>query len=262
MGQKVNPHGLRVGVIKDWDSRWFAKDKDFGDILVEDYNIRKFLKKRLYSAGVPKIEIERDATKVRVHIHCSKPGPVIGKGGAEIEALRKELDRMINKNNADKKAVYINIVEVKQPDLDAQLVAESIAAQLERRVSFRRAMKMAIGRTMRLGAKGIKTQVSGRLGGADIARTEHYHEGTIPLQTLRADIDYGFAEADTTYGKLGVKIWIYRGEVLKLQQDRDARRANNSRNDNRKDNRDNNRRRAPRRDNRGGNRDNREGGKK
>ena len=223
MGQKVNPHGLRVGVIKDWDSRWFAKDKDFGDVLVQDYNIRKFLKKKLKDAGIPRIEIERDATKVRVHIHCAKPGMVIGKGGMEIEKLRKQLDKMINKNAAEKRAVFINIIEVKQPDLNATLVAESIAAQLERRVSFRRAMKMAIGRTMRLGSKGIKTQVSGRLGGADIARTEHYHEGTIPLQTLRADIDYGFAEADTTYGKLGVKVWIYRGEILKLQEDRDRR---------------------------------------
>lgn len=223
MGQKVNPHGLRVGVIKDWDSRWFAKDKDFGDVLVQDYNIRKFLKKKLKDAGIPRIEIERDATKVRVHIHCAKPGMVIGKGGVEIEKLRTTLDKMINKDAAEKRSVFINIVEVKQPDLNATLVAESIASQLERRVSFRRAMKMAIGRTMRLGSKGIKTQVSGRLGGADIARTEQYHEGTIPLQTLRADIDYGFAEADTTYGKIGIKVWIYRGEILKLQEDRDRR---------------------------------------
>ncbi|MGI5824566.1 MAG: 30S ribosomal protein S3 [Bacillota bacterium] len=211
MGQKVNPHGLRVGVIKDWDSRWFAKDSAFGDTLVEDYKVRKFLKKTLYAAGVPRIEIERDAVKVRIHIHCAKPGLVIGKGGAEIEKLRKQLEKMIGGN----KQVVVNIIEVKQPDLSAQLVAENIAGQLERRVSFRRAMKQSIGRTMRLGAKGIKTRVSGRVGGAEIARSEDYHEGTIPLQTLRADIDYGFAEADTTYGKLGVKVWIYKGEVLK-----------------------------------------------
>ena len=192
MGQKVNPHGLRVGVIKDWDSRWFAKDNAFGDILVEDYKIRKFLKKTLYAAGVPKIEIERDAEKVRVHIHCAKPGIVIGKGGAEIEKLRMTVQNMIGK------PVVLNIVEVRQPDLNAQLVAENIAAQLERRISFRRAMKQCIGRTMKLGAKGIKTRVSGRLGGAEIARAESYHEGTIPLQTIRADIDYGFAEANTT----------------------------------------------------------------
>ena len=209
MGQKVNPHGLRVGVIKDWDSRWFAKDQDFGDVLVEDYKIRKFIKKTLYAAGVPKIEIERDAQKVRIHIHCAKPGLVIGKGGAEIEKLRMTVQNMIGK------PVVLNIVEVKQPDLNAQLVAENIASQLERRISFRRAMKQCIGRTMKLGAKGIKTRVSGRLGGAEIARNESYHEGTIPLQTIRADIDYGFAEAHTTYGKLGVKVWIYKGEVLK-----------------------------------------------
>lgn len=208
MGQKVNPHGLRVGVIKDWDSRWFAKDKDFGDTLVEDYNLRKHLKKKLYGAGVPKIEIERDASKVRIHIHCAKPGMVIGKGGAEIEKLRLECEKILNK------PVAINIVEVKSPDLNAQLVAENIAQQLEKRISFRRAMKQAIGRAMRFGAKGIKTQVGGRLGGAEIARTEQYHEGTIPLQTIRADIDYGFAEAATTYGRIGIKVWIYKGEVL------------------------------------------------
>ena len=208
MGQKVNPHGLRVGVIKDWDSRWFAKDKDFGDTLVEDYNLRKHLKQKLYGAGVPKIEIERDASKVRIHIHCAKPGMVIGKGGAEIEKLRLECEKILNK------PVAINIVEVKSPDLNAQLVAENIAQQLEKRISFRRAMKQAIGRAMRFGAKGIKTQVGGRLGGAEIARTEQYHEGTIPLQTIRADIDYGFAEAATTYGRIGVKVWIYAGEVL------------------------------------------------
>lgn len=216
MGQKVNPHGLRVGVIKDWDSRWFAKDAAFGDILVEDYNVRKFLKKTLFDAGVPRIEIERDATKVRIHIHCARPGIVIGKGGEAIERIRLQVDKMINKgkSDADRKQVFINVVEVKQPDKNAQLVAESIAQQLVARVSFRRAMKQAIGRSMRLGAKGIKVGVSGRLGGAEIARTEHYHEGTIPLQTIRADIDYGFAEADTTYGKIGVKVWIYAGEVL------------------------------------------------
>ena len=208
MGQKVNPHGLRVGIIKDWDSRWFASKKDFGDTLVEDYNLRKTLKKQLYGAGIPKIEIERDGKKVRIHIHCAKPGMIIGKGGAEIEKLRLQCEKMLNK------PVVINIVEVKQPDLNAQLVAESIATQLEKRISFRRAMKQAIGRAMRFGAKGIKTQCSGRLGGAEIARAEQYHEGTIPLQTLRADIDYGFAEANTTYGKIGVKVWLYRGEVL------------------------------------------------
>lgn len=216
MGQKVNPHGLRVGVIKDWDSRWFAKDAAFGDILVEDYKVRKFLKKTLYDAGIPRIEIERDATKVRIHIHCSRPGIVIGKGGEAIERVRQQVDKMINKGkaDADRKQVFINVVEVKQPDKNAQLVAESIAQQLESRVSFRRAMKQSIGRAMRLGARGIKVGVSGRLGGAEIARSEHYHEGTIPLQTIRADIDYGFAEAATTYGRIGVKVWIYAGEVL------------------------------------------------
>ena len=213
MGQKVHPNGMRVGVIRNWNSRWFADKNSFGDTLVEDYNLRKYLKKLLYAAAVAKIEIERDATKVRIHIHCAKPGIVIGRGGAEIEKLRLNCQKMINK------PVHINIVEVKNPDLDATLVAEGIAAQLEKRVSFRRAMKLAMGRTMRLGAKGIKTQVSGRLGGAEIARSEHYHEGTIPLQTIRADIDYGFAEANTTYGKIGVKVWIYTGEVL-----HDARR--------------------------------------
>ena len=214
MGQKVNPHGLRVGVIKDWDSRWFVRDDVFGDTLVEDYNLRKVLKKKLYDAGIAKIEIERDATKVRIHLHCARPGIVIGKGGAEIEKLRLECEKMINKNRAEKLAVLVNVVEVKQPDKNAQLVAESIAAQLENRASFRRTMKRAISRAMRLGARGIKVQLSGRVGGAEIARVEQYHEGTIPLQTLRADIDYGFAEAHTTYGKLGVKVWIYAGEVL------------------------------------------------
>ena len=208
MGQKVNPHGLRVGIIKNWDSRWFVKDKDFGDTLVSDYNLRKYLKKTLYAAGVSKIEIERDASRVKVNIHVAKPGIVIGKGGAEIEKLRLACEKMLGKTTV------LNIVEIKNPDVDAQLVAENIAQQLEKRIAFRRAMKQAIGRAMRLGAKGIKTQCAGRLGGAEIARTEQYHEGTIPLQTLRADIDYGFAEAATTYGRIGVKVWIYRGEVL------------------------------------------------
>ena len=227
MGQKVNPHGLRVGVIKDWDSRWFAKDNAFGDTLVEDYNIRKFLKKTLFEAGVPRIEIERDATKIRIHIHCSRPGIVIGKGGAEIEKLKAQVEKMVNKGKTEKLNVFINVVEVKQPDKNAQLVAENIAAQLVNRVSFRRAMKQAIGRAMKLGARGIKVQVSGRVGGAEIARTEHYHEGTIPLQTLRADIDYGFAEADTTYGKIGIKVWIYKGEVLKGAKPRARKEGGN-----------------------------------
>ncbi len=209
MGQKINPHGFRVGVIKDWDSRWFTSKKEFGDTLVEDHKIRTVLKKQLYTAGVPKIEIERDTQKVKVNIHCAKPGMVIGRGGTEIDKLRLQIEKMIGK------PTIVNIIEVKTPDMNAQLVAENIASQLERRISFRRAMKQCIGRTMRMGAKGIKACVSGRLGGADIARTEHYHEGTIPLQTLRADIDYGFTEANTTYGKIGVKVWIYKGEVLK-----------------------------------------------
>ena len=209
MGQKVNPHGLRVGVIKNWDSRWFVSDKDFGDTLVSDYNLRKFLKKTLYDAGIALIEIERDAARVRINIHCAKPGLVIGKGGEAIDKLRDTC-----KAKLGGKDVLLNIVEVKAPDVNAQLVAENIAAQLEKRVAFRRAMKMAIGRAMKLGAKGIKIKCSGRLNGAEIARSEQYHEGTIPLQTLRADIDYGFAEANTTYGKIGVKTWIYRGEVL------------------------------------------------
>ena len=209
MGQKVNPHGLRVGVIKDWDSRWFAGKSAFGDILVEDYKLRKFIKQYLYAAGISCIEIERDAVRIKLHIHCAKPGLVIGKGGAEIEKLKAKIEKMLGR------PVNINIIEVRNPDMNAQLVAENIASQLERRISFRRAMKQSIGRTMKLGAKGIKTRVSGRLGGAEIARAESYHEGTIPLQTIRADIDYGFAEANTTYGKIGVKVWIYKGEVLK-----------------------------------------------
>ncbi|MDI9511540.1 MAG: 30S ribosomal protein S3 [Clostridiales bacterium] len=208
MGQKVNPHGLRVGVIKDWDARWYASKKDFADNLIEDVKLREMLKKKLYHAGISKIEIERAANRVRVNIHTAKPGIVIGKGGTGIESIKAEVEKFINK-----KAI-LNIVEVKSPDTSAQLVAENIAAQLERRISFRRAMKQAMQRSMRAGAKGIKTMVAGRLGGTDIARSEGYHEGTIPLQTLRADIDYGFAEADTTYGKLGVKVWIYKGEVL------------------------------------------------
>ena len=237
MGQKVNPHGLRVGVIKNWDSRWFAKDEVFGDTLVSDYNIRKYLKNELKDAGIPKIEIERDSRRVRVFIHCAKPGMVIGKGGVEIEKYKAQLEKMV------KMPVSLNVVEVRQPDLNAQLVAENICAQLEKRVSFRRAMKMAIRNTMRLGAKGIKICCSGRLGGAEIARSETYHEGTIPLQTLRADIEYGFAEADTTYGKIGVKTWIYKGEVLNEVnrpahngERRDNRRGNDNRRDNRRGN--------------------------
>ena len=208
MGQKVHPHGLRVGVIKDWDSRWYARADKVGDLIVEDYKIRNFLKKTLYSAGVPTIEIERDSAKVRIYIHCSRPGVVIGKGGAEIERLRLEVEKMIGK------PVALSIVEVRTPDTNAQLVAENIAAQIEKRISHRRAMKNSIGRAMRMGALGIKVMCSGRLGGREIAGVEQYHEGTIPLQTIRADIDYGFAEAATTYGRIGVKVWIYKGEVL------------------------------------------------
>ena len=208
MGQKVNPHGLRVGVIKDWDSRWYAKNELVGDLLVEDKKIRDYLKKTLYSAGIPKIEIERDNAKVRVYLHCARPGVVIGKGGEEINKIQAGLTAMVGK------PVDLKIIEVRNADMDAQLVAENIAQQLEKRIGFRRAMKNAMGRAMRAGARGIKTCCSGRLGGAEIARTEHYHDGTIPLQTLRADIDYGFAEAATTYGRIGVKVWIYKGEVL------------------------------------------------
>ena len=208
MGQKIHPHGFRVGVIKDWDSRWYARNEKVGDLLVEDYNLRKDLKKRLYSAGIPKIEIERDSTKVRIYLHCARPGVVIGKGGNDIEQLRLELEKKLGKT------VLLNIVEVKSVDTNAQLVAENIAQQLEKRISFRRAMKNSMGRAMRAGARGIKVMVSGRLGGAEIARSECYHDGTIPLQTIRADIDYGFAEANTTYGKIGIKVWIYKGEVL------------------------------------------------
>ena len=215
MGQKVNPHGLRVGVIKEWDSKWYA-DADFSEFLVEDYNIRKFLKKKLYAAGVSKIEIERASDRVKVIIHTAKPGVVIGKGGNEIEVTKKELSKLTDKK------VLVDIKEIKRPDKDAQLVAENIAQQLENRVSFRRAMKSVMSRTMKSGALGIKTSCSGRLGGADMARTEFYSEGTIPLQTLRADIDYGFAEADTTYGKVGVKVWIYKGEVLPTKSNKEG----------------------------------------
>ena len=237
MGQKVNPHGLRVGVIKDWDSRWYARNDKVGDLLVEDYNIRKDLKKRLYSAGIAKIEIERSNARVKINLHCSRPGVVIGKGGQEIEKLRLELEQKLGKS------VALNIVEVRSPDLNAQLVAENIAAQLEKRISFRRAMKQAMQRATRLGAKGIKCSCGGRLGGAEIARSESYHEGTIPLQTLRADIEYGFAEANTTYGKIGCKVWIYKGEVLNSTLRQTAPEAprrdrrNDRRNDRRRDDR-------------------------
>ena len=215
MGQKVNPHGLRVGVIKDWDSKWYA-EADFADLLVEDYNIRTYLKKKLYAAGVSKIEIERASDRVKVIIYTAKPGVVIGKGGAEIEKIKAEVQKFTSKK------LVVDIKEVKRPDRDAQLVAENIALQLENRVSFRRAMKSCMSRTMKSGAKGIKTSCSGRLGGADMARTEFYSDGTIPLQTLRADIDYGFAEADTTYGKVGVKVWIYKGEVLPTKANKEG----------------------------------------
>ena len=248
MGQKVNPHGIRVGVIKNWDSRWFAKDEVFGDTLVSDYNVRKYLKKALYDAGVSKIEIERDSHRVRVFVNCAKPGMVIGRGGVEIEKYRQTLEKMVGM------PVALNVVEIRQPDLNAQLVAENIAKQLENRVAFRRAMKMAIRNTMKLGARGIKINCSGRLGGAEIARSEHYHEGTIPLQTLRADIEYGFAEANTTYGKIGVKVWIYKGEILN-EVNRPASNQRRDRRDNRGDRRDNRQGnfRGERRDNRQGN---------
>ncbi len=250
MGQKVNPHGLRVGVIKDWDSRWYAKDEKVGDLLVEDYNLRKELKKRLYAAGVPKIEIERDNAKVKIYVHCARPGIIIGKGGEDIEKLRLELEKKLGKS------VALNVVEVRSPDLDAQLVAESIAQQLEKRIAFRRAMKNAMGRAMRMGALGIKVQAGGRLNGAEIARVEHYHDGTIPLQTLRADIDYGFAEAATTYGRIGIKVWIYKGEIL-TQTLRSTPRTIDTKNFKERE------QRPRRRDDRGGNRQggfNRQGG--
>ena len=253
MGQKVNPHGLRVGVIKNWDSRWFAKDETFGDTLVSDYNIRKYLKNELKEAGVPKIEIERDGHRVRVFIHCAKPGLVIGRGGSEIEKYKAALEKMVGM------PVNVNVVEVKQPDLDAQLVAENISSQLEKRTSYRRAMKMALRNTMRLGAKGIKISCSGRLAGAEIAKTEHYHEGTIPLQTIRADIEYGFWEADTTYGKIGVKVWIYKGEVLS-EVNRTSERAPRDNKDRKNFRRDN--RNGERRGNNRNDRTPREGGRK
>ena len=246
MGQKVNPHGLRVGVIKNWDSRWFVEDKKFGDTLVSDYQIRKYLKNELQKAGVPKIEIERDSHRVRVFIHCAKPGMVIGKGGEQIEKYKAQLEKMVGM------PVALNVVEVKSPDLNAQLVAENIASQLEGRVAFRRAMKMAIRNTMRLGAKGIKICCSGRLGGAEIAKSEHYHEGTIPLQTLRADIESGFGEANTTYGQIGIKVWIYRGEILN-EVNRTAAAPRDNRRGDRRDNRN-----GDRRDNRRGNGERRE----
>jgi small subunit ribosomal protein S3 len=220
MGQKVNPHGLRVGVIKDWDSKWYADKKTFSEYLVEDDKIRKYVKKKLFISGISTIEIERAANRIKLSVHTAKPGMVIGKGGSGVEELRKELEKMTGKS------VVINVEEIKIPELDAQLVAENIASQLERRVSFRRAMKQSIQRTMRFGGKGIKTQVSGRVGGADMARTEGYSEGTIPLQTLRADIDYGFAEADTTYGKLGVKVWLYKGEILPTKKENKTETTN------------------------------------
>lgn len=237
MGQKVNPHGLRVGVIKDWDSRWFTTDKkEFGNLILEDHNVRKFLKNKLYSAGVAKIEIERSANKLKLDLHVAKPGVVIGRAGAGIEALKAELEKMTKKN------VIVNIVEVKSIDKNAQLVAENIALAIERRVAFRRAMKQAIQRALKSGAKGIKVAASGRLGGAEMARTEGYSEGNVPLQTLRSDIDYGFAEADTTYGKIGIKVWVCNGEVLPTKngvnprEERRNDRRNNKRNDNRRNN--------------------------
>ena len=220
MGQKVNPHGLRVGVIKDWDTKWYADDKSFADFLVEDNKIREFLKTKLFTSGISRVEIERTAGKIKINIHVAKPGMVIGKGGAGIEELKKQLEKLTNN-----KSVTVNITEIKVPELDAQLVAENIAAQLEKRISFRRAMKQSMQRTMRVGAKGIKTMCAGRLGGAEIARSEWYREGTIPLQTLRADIDYGFAEAHTTYGRIGVKVWIYKGEVLPQAKTRQNEQA-------------------------------------
>ena len=252
MGQKVNPHGLRVGVIKDWDSRWFTTDKkEFGNLILEDHNVRKYLKNKLYSAGVAKIEIERSANKLKLDLHVAKPGVVIGRAGAGIEALKAELEKMTKKN------VIVNIVEVKSIDKNAQLVAENIALAIERRVAFRRAMKQAIQRALKSGAKGIKVAASGRLGGAEMARTEGYSEGNVPLQTLRSDIDYGFAEADTTYGKIGIKVWVCNGEVLPTKngvnprEERRNDRRNNKRNDRRNDNRRNNSRGNDRGNNRG-----------
>ncbi|MBE6724683.1 MAG: 30S ribosomal protein S3 [Ruminococcaceae bacterium] len=256
MGQKVNPHGLRVGVIKNWDSRWYAPDEKFGDTLVNDYKIREFVKKSLYQAGVPQVEIERSHNgAIKVYVHCAKPGMVIGREGAGINKLREDISKIAGQS------VSVDVLEVKPIDMCAQLVAENIASQLERRISFRRAMKQSIRNTMRMGAKGIKINLNGRIGGAEIARTEHYHEGTIPLQTIRADIDYGFAEANTTYGKIGCKVWIYKGEVLsevaRTKTGADERRkprTDDRRNGQRRDRRDGDRRNPQRRD---GQRDNR-----
>ena len=247
MGQKVNPHGLRVGMIKNWDSRWYAREDKVGDLVVEDYNIRKDLKKTYYAAGIAKIEIERSNGRIKINLFCSRPGVIIGKGGQDIEKLRLSLEKKLGQT------VALNIVEIRSPDLNAQLVAENIAQQLEKRISFRRAMKQAMQRATRLGAKGIKCACSGRLGGAEIARSESYHEGTIPLQTLRADIEYGFAEANTTYGKVGCKVWIYKGEILdttlRTENPEPARRERRERrNDRRNDRRDGDRRFGDRRD--------------
>ncbi len=253
MGQKCNPNGLRVGVIKNWDSRWYANKRDFADTLYNDYQIRQYLLKTLKSAGVPKVEIERDSKRIRLNIHCAKPGLVIGKQGAEIEKLKLECAKILNVS-PDK--VFLNIIEIKQPDLNATLVADNIASQLERRISFRRAVKQAIRNTMRLGALGIKVQISGRIGGAEIARTETYKEGTIPLQTIRADIDYGTAEAATTYGRIGVKTWIYQGEVLHENKNNDKRKNDRRSYNNRNSKNSNNRRSADRRSS-----NKREGGK-
>lgn len=229
MGQKCNPTGLRIGVIKTWDSRWYADKKDFADTLYDDYKVRQYILTSLKGAGVPKVEIERDPKRVRINIHCAKPGLVIGKQGADIEKLKVECAKMLGKDPA---TVYVNVIEIKQPDLNATLVAQNIATQLEKRVSFRRAVKQAIRNTMRLGARGIKIQVSGRIGGVEIARKETYKEGTIPLQTIRADIDYGTAEAATTYGRIGIKVWIYQGEVLRESRNQAPRRRNNNRRNN------------------------------
>jgi small subunit ribosomal protein S3 len=254
MGQKVNPHGFRVGVIKDWDSRWYARPDKVGDLIIEDYNIRKYLKELLFSAGVPKIEIERDNAKVRIFIHCSRPGVVIGKGGAEIEKLRQDIEKRISK------PVALSIVEIKNPDTNAQLIAEGIAAKLEKRIGFRRAMKNAMSRAMRLGVRGIKVMVSGRLGGAEIARGETYHEGTIPLQTLRADIEFGFAEAATTYGRIGVKVWVYNGEILSQTLRTTPRTMDTSRPPRERHDRDRGDRGGDRGGNRGGDRGGNRGG--
>ena len=260
MGQKVNPHGFRVGVIKDWDSRWYARNEKVGDLIVEDQKIRKFLKKTLYATGVPRIEIERDNSVVRIYLHCARPGMILGKDATEVERLRQQVEKMIGK------PTQLNIVEVKRNEVDttAQLVAENIAQQIEKRTSFRRAMKNAIGRSMRAGAKGIKVMLAGRLNGAEIARSETYHEGTIPLQTLRADIDYGFAEAATTFGRIGVKVWIYKGEILSQALRTTPRTLDTSKpyqeRRERRGRRDGDRRGGFRRDGQGFNRDRQNGG--